>query len=396
MSKYSFIEDAYIDFSNLILTNHYLIDPRDVAAINNFYIKLSNNDVLTEAQSKYIIRLMSKYRSSAEQFGLDYEEILKNPKWKKEFRILDLTKRIFVSESPEKTPLVCLKFPYAFKSIFEKEFLGKFSKKISYNWDHDQKINVINLYEINLVLLQDFCVRHQFEIDDSFLEAVSQVEEIWQHQADIVPCSVIENGKIVLKNVSQDAQDYWTKSTCGDYYQDLFLAKTMGLNLKTSTATEPIEIMASCGLSTFWINDFKKFFDIYKKLNERIAVILDSSDDTIPWLEEFIQSADNAGVSRSEIKICFRENKEDTSGFNNWIRDNNLGGKIDTGKIFIFRTKPAKWLLSEDKNVKIVVTNGLFPSMNLSTQKWILSRPCVIYLGTIKASQTKDVKIVQL
>lgn len=396
MSKYSFIEDAFIDFSSYILVNHYLVDSKDIAAINNFYIKLSNNDALTEAQARYVVRLLTKYQTTIAQSGLDYNKILKSPRWKHEFRVLDLTKRVFVTQEKEKSPSVCLKFPYAFKSTFEKEFLGRFSKKIYYEWDHDQKINRVNLYDINIILLHDFCIDHGFEIDDSFLSAVSQVEEIWQNQSKIIPHSVIENGKVYLKNISEDAKIYWDQHVTGDRYRDMFLAKTMGLDLQIPPSTDPIEIIASSIHNNFWINDFRKFFDIYKKLGENIAVILDSSDNTLLWLREFVNFADEMHVPRSDIKICFREDKGENENFNEWVRNNGLGGKIDSGKIFIFRSKPAKWLFNEDKNVKIIVTNGLFPPMNLGTQRWIESKPCVIHLGTIKASQTKDIKIVQL
>lgn len=396
MPEYSFIEDAYIDFSNMILVNYDSIDSRDLAAINNFFIKLSNDDSLTEAQARYVLRLMSKYQSSMKKLGVDYSEILKAPRWKNDFRILDLTKRVFVIQSQEKLPIVCLKFPFAFRSTFEREFLFKLPNKIYCEWDHNQKINIIQLYDINLIVLNDFCLTYQFEIDDSFLQAMAQVEEIWENQSTIIPHSVIDNGKVLLKNITNDALQYWSEHSTGDYYKDLFLAKTMGMNLRIETIKDPIESIATSETSNFWMNDFKKFFDLYKKLDEKIAVILDSSKDTMSWLEEFVASADEMHVPRSEIKICFREDKGSNDRFNDWIKDNELGGKITSGKIFIFRNKPAKWMFGGDNNVKIAVTNELFPSMNLTTKKWLQSRPCTIHLGTIKASQIKGIEIVQL
>lgn len=397
MSEIPSVEDAYLQFSQIILTNHFLIDSRDIAAINNFYIKISNNDALTEAQGRYILKLLNKYQFTLKKAGLDYSSTLKSPRWKKEFRILDLGKQIYIEDGYEKNPIVCLKFPFAFKTTFETEFLGKNLKKIRYHWNHDKRINQVMLYDINLVALHDFCVTHGFEIDESVLDALSQIEEIWNQQYDIIPYCLEENNNIQLKNANEDADAFWKDNRTGDVSKDLFLAKTMGFSLRTpSDKDDVLSKMASHETNHFWINDFSRFFDFYKKVDQPVAVILDSDKDSIIWLENFIRVADECFVPRSDIKVCFREDKDSNNNFNQWVKDNNLGGKIDSGKIFIFRSKPAKWLYSEEKNVKIVVTNGLFPSMNISTQRWITTRPCVIFLGSIKASQTKDIKIVQL
>jgi hypothetical protein len=397
MSEIPFVEDVYLDFSQLILTNHFLIDSRDIAAINSFYIKISNGITLTEAQGRYILKLLKKYQFTMKKAGLDYDEALKNSRWKKEFRILDLGKRVYIDIDDKENPTVCLKFPFAFKNIFETEFLGKDIKKIRYHWDHDQRVNKLMLYDVNLVDLHEFCERHGFEIDDTMLDALSQIEEIWDRQYDIIPHCVEENNIIVLKNATEDAESYWKEHRTGEFSKDLFLAKTMAYLLKSKSNNNDIAIkIASHDANHFWINDFSRFFDFYKKVDQRVAVILDSDKDSVVWLENFIRSADESFVPRSDIKVCFREDRESNNDFNQWIKSNNLGGKVDTGKIFIFRSKPAKWLINEEKNVNIVVTNCLFPSMSITTQKWFASRPCVIFLGSIRASQTKDIEIVQL
>ena len=397
MSEKPFIEDTYLQFSQIILTNHFLIDSGDIGAINSFYIKLSNNESLTAAQGKYILKLLKKYQYTLKKAGLDYIDDLKNPRWKKEFRILDLGKRIHIETAHEKNPEVCLKFPFAFKTTFENEFLGKNAKKIRYHWDHDNRVNKVSLYDINLIALHDFCLRHEFEIDESVFSALSQIEEIWNQQYSIIPYCLVENEKVILKNANEDTQAFWNDTCTGDVSKDMFLAKTMGFTLRSNTISDDVLTkMISHETNHFWINEFQRFFDFYKKVDQRVAVILDSDKDSIAWLENFIRLADESLVPRADIKVCFREDKDSKNNFNQWVRDNDLGGKIDSGKIFIFRSKPAKWLFTEEKDVKIVVTNGLFPSMNITTQRWISSRPCVIFLGSIKASQTKDTEIVQL
>lgn len=396
MSEISYIEDVYLKFSNIILRNYFLIDSRDISAINNFYIKITNDEALTDSQGRYILKLLKKYQLTLKKHGLDYTSELENPKWKKEFRILDLSKKVYIETDDSDNPIICLKFPFAFKSVFEKEFLTKNSQKIRYRWDHDQRVNKINVYDINVVELYEFCEKNKFELDNTFLELVSKIEEIWDCQQEIIPHCVEKNGEINLINANNDAIEYWNQQKTQDINKNLFLAKTMGFRLEsTSQNYEILHKIASSESTHFWMNDFKKFFDLYKKLDEKIAIILDSTD-TVEWIRDFIAVADECNIDRSDIKVCFREDSSIKNNFNQWVKENNLGGKIDSGKIFIFRSKPAKWLFSEDKNVKIVVTNSLFPSMNLTTQRWISSKPCVIFLEKIKPTNARDIEIVKL
>ena len=94
----------------------------------------------------------------------------------------------------------------------------------------------------------------------------------------------------------------------------------------------------------------------------------------------------------------YRLNKEeDKFGFNQWVKDNELGGPVDDGKIFIFQQKPPKWLFSREVPVKIIVTNSLYPLPSNITQSWMDSHTCVCFVGEVKASRnTKDNKIVEL
>ena len=116
----------------------------------------------------------------------------------------------------------------------------------------------------------------------------------------------------------------------------------------------------------------------------------------MPWLQNFVADADKNGVSREEIKVCFRDAKEVDSGLNEWIRAAEVGGRVETGKILIFESKPAKWLFKFDNDVTMLVTNNIFPPTNIMARDWFSCHPCVIYLGDTKPTETKGQKIVEL
>jgi hypothetical protein len=89
-------------------------------------------------------------------------------------------------------------------------------------------------------------------------------------------------------------------------------------------------------------------------------------------------------------------NKEDDDGFNSWVSENGFGGKVQDGKFLIFLHKPAKWLFKVQEDVKILVSNNIYPTTNATTGAWYNSHPCVIFLGDIKPSEQRGRKIVEL
>jgi hypothetical protein len=123
---------------------------------------------------------------------------------------------------------------------------------------------------------------------------------------------------------------------------------------------------------------------------------LDRSSATLPWLQNFVADAEKSGVSREEIKVCFRDSKESSTGLNDWIKIAGVGGKVETGRILIFESKPAKWLFKADNDVTLLVTNNIFPPTNTMARDWFACHPCVIYLGDTRPTETKGQKIVEL
>jgi hypothetical protein len=77
----------------------------------------------------------------------------------------------------------------------------------------------------------------------------------------------------------------------------------------------------------------------------------------------------------------------------NWIIVNS---HHNLGRILIFNHRPAKWIFNSISDIKILVSNSLYPSTSLITREWFESHPCVIYLGDIKPSESRNQKIVEL
>jgi hypothetical protein len=203
----------------------------------------------------------------------------------------------------------------------------------------------------------------------------------------------------VIQNTTEDAERWWDEHKTDHLETDMMLAKSMGYIVKLATSpTTDLEKIVSKKDNLFWIENNNKFFEIYKKIKTgAVCVILDRTSDTHSWIRNFVIESSLAGINRSDIKVCFREtdlNKQNR--FNEWIKEQGLGGSVDSGRIFIFDSKPAKWLFTKNLDVKLIVTNNLYPNTNTMTQQWIEHHPCVLYVGDIKPSQKRNIKIVQL
>ena len=396
MSSSLFAEDIFQLFFQLVDSGQVTVQHQDHPPVVSFYTKLLQQEPLTKNQADYVVKILEKYQHAATIAGLDYSSSVKDFQWKQPFRILDLTKRIYVERAAAGQLEVCVKFPYQLKKEFDDQINSYQLISIrSNNWDADQKLRRLNLYDFNLIALYEFANRNNFEIDDTFINVLADVEEIWQNQEEILPVSDIINGRVQLINATAEAEQWFNLHCVGETDKDLLRAKHMGYSYrgKPKNINEKIAAHAE---NNFWIRSNDKFFDLYKNITGKTAVVLDRTGDTLAWLQKFVADADTHGINRDEIKVCFRDNKDRDTGINEWIKLAGVGGKVEAGRLLIFESRPAKWLFKELDDVTLLVTNNVFPPTNVMTRDWFTSHPCVIYLGDIKPSETKGQKIVEL
>lgn len=388
---FKYIEDIFVNFYDAA---SHLIKGQDSIASESFYNIVVTGKDLTQPQSRYLLKILEKYKLNALHIGIDYSDDLASPVWKRSFRTVDLTRRIYVEVDDAGNRVVCLKHPYQYKELFEKEVLKK-SKNESSVWDADQKLRKYSIYDLNPVLLNEFVLRHKFEIDNSFTQCLVDIEQIWQDFEAILPCANIVDGNVTLNNASPSAAEYFRLHSGQGLYNDILLSKDLGIPLKTPS-TEIVEQIGSHKTNQFWISETSKFFEIYKKVNGPICLLVSEDSNLQTWLESFIAIAKDNGIDDKEIKICFRSKNSENPKFNLWVKENGYGGDISTAKLLIFKNKPAKWLFKDPTNVKIIVINKPFPPSSALAQAWIDSHSCVLYLGDVKPSTQRNNNIVEL
>lgn len=396
MSLVIYTEDAFILFYNSVYAGILPLDRKDHSAILSFRNILSGGDLLTENQGKFVVKLLKKYRYLWTNIPNGVEEVIENPKWRQEFRKIDLTKEVFV-ETEDGIPWVCLKFPYILKESFEKEILKNSEYFLSWfaedqYWDKQKKLRKLNLYNYNLLQINEFVHKNNFKVHESFIEALNLVEEIWNNEPQIVKKSKIVDGKVQLVNADRDTEVFFQERQT-NIESDSLLAKSMGFVLD-EIPKNLIEKITTSNETWFWYNDLENLMAILSRIEGKIVIILDRSSDYKKWLQNFKSSLEENNTGA--IRVCFRLNNNEDAEFNNWIKANQFGGKVEEGKFLIFLQKPNKWLFNQIEDVKVIITNSIYPPNDQIAMYFLQSHPCVIFAGDIKPTDPKGRKIVSL
>jgi len=169
-----FIEDLFIVALDTMDQQRLSMQYQDQSAARSFYTTITHGKDLTEKQGQYVLKILYKYRKSLAPW-IDIEKQIEFPRWKKPFRVIDNQKKVWV-EQDNKTPFVCLKFPYSLKDSYEKEFTLP-GQKFDI-WNPDRKIRMMYFYKAPLMSVLLWCNENEFEVDASFTDAIDQLNDI--------------------------------------------------------------------------------------------------------------------------------------------------------------------------------------------------------------------------
>lgn len=390
-----YYEDLFYKFVSHVLKCSSQIDNTDLSAMISFSNMIKSQESLTSRQASYALRLMKKYSHISSQQGFDIDEDFNKAAWKKPFRVIDHTKKVWIDA--KKDPYsICLRYPYEYKNIFDSAMFQILDSNERFFWDKEEKVTKISIYRTKLLILHDILEKHNFEMDDSYVDLFSKLEIALENEENIVPHSIIQGNSVILKNISQSAEDYWKKNKTNQINDDLFIAKQMGFLLKNDTDDNVVKKIVKSANNKFWTPDFDKFFELCEKVSGVKIIFIGGHRDFFNDLKKILDSLRKTSIPLNKVKVCFRESGENGKIFNNWIRENHLGGKISNEDILIFKDKIPKWVLSKNIDVKIIGINELYPVTNRYTRIWCDSHYCVIFLGEFKASATKGEYIASL
>lgn len=379
--SYIYAEDAFEDFYELVINRNIIPDKPDRSPITSFGNIIISKRQFTEKQAQFAIKLLSKYQKQSVIHGLDYEEVILNPKWKNSFRSIDYSRKIWIEQDEEHTIWVCLKFPYRLKESFEHTVANKMDAQFNDDiYDKDRSVRMMQINCVNFVSLEEFVNSNGFEKDKSYEDILSFINEALLNSDNIIPKSVIKNNEVILKNSTQENNTFFNSNKTGNIKNDLLLAKSMGIYF-SGNVSNTIEQICSLESNIYWLEDDIKFFSISKELEGTIVYVRDRSVQAIPWMKGILAVTDQLNIPREDIVVCFRESEQ----FNNFLKEQGVTGKIGNQKYFFFEYKPPKWLFSKKKDVKLIGTDVLFMNqLPPITRHWFGSHPCVININKSK------------
>lgn len=389
-----FIDDVFLKFFNFVQNKLIVLDVQELHAAQSFYRLLIDDRQLTERQAMYAIKILKKYQTQSADAGFDFSELIESLAWKNPFRILDESKKIYVN-SVGTQPRIVLKFPFSLKKTYEETFSRRPSFYLEHNWDGEEKLIYVSPYEINLTLLNDFVITHEFEIDESFRELIATFEEIANQEIEIVPHARLENNKLVLKNCTDSVVQYFEQHSADNLDHNLMLIKQMNIKLMDTILNNPLAKICNYKHNQFKTSNYDTVFDVIKRVPDKVCVFVSDDDTYDTWIKNFVYRANLQNIHNDEIVVCFRE-KHKESGFNKYLKEAGLGGKVDSGRIYIMKGKPPTWLFTNEIKVSIIVSNSLFPVPHRLAQSLFNSHPCAIVISDLTPTSYREQKIVDL
>lgn len=391
-----YVEDYFITFFDLVKNGKIRLDPLDISPARNFVDTINDDKALTRSQANYILRLLTKYRAFIVNNGIQLDSVLSNPEWKKPFREIDTTRKIYLNTDRDQIKYILAKFPFSFKETFFKDFL--LEHRPASTWDPDEKAQRIKLLDVNLINFVECAKKHNFYIEQEILDIVEQLEEYWNEEEQVVPYSKVIDNSVILFNATEWSLAYFNEHRKNQIYYDLILAKSMGFILKDEPVSR-VEIIASTEENKFWLSSIDGFIELTKTIDHYpIVVVLDRASSDTEWSRQFVDTYVNMGLPITDIKICYRYSNDSSNGkeFNDWVKDNNLGKDLENGKFFICLHKPPKWMFKETFDAKLIATNAIYPNINNVTDSLVESSSLVLFVADIKPSEKRNKKIVSL
>ena len=340
MLDVKYIDDLFVSLTDYVHLNAISYQPQDYKPMMSFRTLIQQGDQLTEKQGKFVLILLGKYKKQLEErYGqsIDIKELY----WRQPFRVIDYTKSLVLKNNDKGYPCAYLKFPYNLKDLFDKTFSH-------FPYNSDSGTREVPLLSVNPIQLLEFCVSNNFEIDNEFVDYVNQVEEVWEKEKTIAPYCEIKNNTVQLVNAFPQAQEYFEKNKFNDIHKDSYFARSLGFPLLTTTRDPLSRICSDIDNTHFWSDSIDNVVDILVKLDlDRVVVVLDRQSDSKHFIIDLLDKLNERCYNSNTIRVCFRgaNNNEQGKEFNKWIKMNNLGGKVDSGKIYIQEKVKVKALL---------------------------------------------------
>lgn len=141
----------------------------DVQVLASMSSATQSGRALTDRQAELAVKIIQKYQKQLEKLEISIDPI-RTPQYRHGIRTIDRRRLLYVDNDK-----IVLQFPYDNKLINDIRDLSKLSQG-NWNFDNNKRAWSLAITETNVIAANGFAKNNQFELDESFIEYVLEVE----------------------------------------------------------------------------------------------------------------------------------------------------------------------------------------------------------------------------
>jgi hypothetical protein len=389
----------------LVSNGKYLFAPpitllsSDISITHSLSDQIQRGNGFTEKQRALTIRLVTKY-AKVLSIALNYDVTvdLVNPTFKYPVRKLSGVKSVEVKSYENGDKKIAVKFPFnenIVTAIREYKKTLPRSEFMEIGWNADEGAWIFPFTEPNVLYLSKM-LGSDFAFDDTFAEALVEIQEIENNMDQYVPMVVFQDGMFAYKNtvskipqptsmnlleVLLDARRYGI--TCWD--------DSIDMALSSSEIAFEVRALLQNTSCTPVVIDSKNLSDIEEILNYSNNVLFVIPGGTelehLKTIHKYL--ADN-NIANEQATVMFRLDSSSGKMCNDYIKEHNLNGQVnDTVKFVCVSGKIPKPLIESGKKFDLIVHFGT-NSAHYTLKNYIKSHHNVISMNLDNKNKELD------
>jgi hypothetical protein len=345
------VDDIVLKLSKHGLDNlHPSIALGDRRILKSISKILVSDEYITESQANLVVKILKVNLEHLDFLGPELIDILKNPTWQKEFKILEVVKQVSIIQAQNKEFMIDVTFSYdrdIVKVLKNLEKIAYIDKK-----SNEAKQTLFALEEKTLVNIYEALTPLNFEFSQDFLELLEKIKNIDTQAA---------REKILFENLYQTKiKKFIDEDAVND--ELLILDRKIGYQydflteFEENTKSTLTYKIANRAINKIFIDKNKiDLLEIIQSLKvlkrNKILFVFDEykPTDCIDGLNN-IKSVSNQ-LGTTEVGIYFRfNNKNHGIVFNKLIADCNFNNRLSnkTDIVGISNGKVPKFMLKTD------------------------------------------------
>jgi hypothetical protein len=343
------------------------ISAKDCRILKSISKSLDSNEYITQSQANLVVKILKTNVEHLNFVDSNLIDIIKNPTWEKDFKILDTIRQVDVSQAPNKDFLIDVSFTYdrdIVKILKDLEKIAQIDKK-----HNEGKHIFFVLEEKTLITIYEALSPLNFKFSEIFLELVEKIKKIDFEQIqskfnfanfnqEKIKEDILQNDLLILDRKIRYQYEFSPKF---DNDTENSLVYKIANRKRIQVYLDPKQVSLTDILKNLLILKRDKIlfiFDEYKPLEciEQLKTVKNSLDQ----------------LNENNIGIYFRfDNKNDGKEFNRLIAENSFNKKLNTDTKIVG--------ISNGKIPKFMIDNEWYPDATITFTNSFRNNRSVVY-----------------